>query len=166
MTTPLPRTTSESLGLILGAPGYAVGWQERILIPAPAAGTQWTYKIDGRYHERLISVQQTFNTSAAVASRFPQVTLTDVNGVQVTSTPAGSAIPASNGVIASLFVESPQLATAASGFLYGFLPDILAPSGWTWQSVTPGMDVADAYTAIVLVVQRFPTDTTRIPVTG
>lgn len=158
--------TSDTARLMLGAPEFAVGWQERILVPQPAAGAQWKYTADGRFFERVIAIAFTFATSAVVATRFPLVQLVDNNNVVVTGVTAGNAVVASSIVNPNLWVGAPQLATGASGGTFGYMPDILIPPGWSWQSNTFAMDAGDQFSGIVVLTQRYPNDAAMISAVG
>lgn len=166
MTSPLPSNTSGTARLFAGAPGYAVGWQERVIVPSPAVGAQWSYTVDGRWFERLVMARYTFATSAAAGNRFLAVQLTDTNGLVVTKTQAGENVAPSNSVNPWLTIGTPIAAQGPSGDTFGYLPDVIVPPGWVWGSQVFGMDVADAFTGIVLVVQRFPSDTVAISASG
>ena len=158
MTTGLPGNTSQTARLMVRAPGFAVGWQERVILPAPAAGQQWTYRVDGRYTERLVAVTFSLTTSAVVANRFPVVVLRDNNGTVVTEVPAGNAVAASATLTTYLVNGSPGTAQGGVGNTYGFLPEILVPGDWSWGSGVGAMDPGDQLSSAVLLVHRFPND--------
>ena len=162
MNTPLPGNTSDTARLFTRPPGYAVGWQDRVILPAPAAGAQWSYTVDGRYWERLVAVKFVFTTSAVVANRFPVLALEDANNTVITAVPGGNSVAASSTLTTYLVNDGPAYAGGSVGNTYGFLPDILVPPGYSWVSQTAAMDVGDAYSGIVLTVHRFPNDTTEI----
>lgn len=162
MTTPLPGNSSQTARLMVAPPGFAVGWQETVLVANPVAGADWSYKVDGRYSERLISVRFNFTASAAVLTRFIEFQLLDNNGNIVTEVPAGQGIVASTSVQPSLTTDSQGYATGAEFQVPGFVPDILVPSDWVWRTKTSPIDAADQFTSIVLLVQRFPNDATSI----
>ncbi len=147
---------------MVAPPGFAVGWQEPVYVPDPAAGNPWTHEVDGRYSERLISVSFTLTTSAAVGSRFPQVELVDANDKVVLSVPAGDTVVASSSVSPNLMLGAPAFAFGASGGTFGFIPDVLLPPGWAWNLAVFGIDVADQISDTILIVQRFPNDTTSV----
>lgn len=163
---PLPNNTSQTARLLVDPPGYAVGWQERLILPDPAVGAQWLHTVDGRYYERLVTCRYAFATSAVVANRFPSVQLKDTDGKVVTVVPGGQNVAASATANAYLTVGAPAYAQGTSGNVIGFIPDLLVPPGWSWGSVTGNMDAGDAFTGVLLVVQRFPNDTQSIPVAG
>lgn len=161
-----PPNTSGTARLMVDAPGFAVGWQQPLYVPQPAAGAQWKHTVDGRYFERLIAVAATLTTSAVVGNRFPLLQLTDSNGVVVVTVPMGSTVPATTAITPSLTKGGPAYAFGTAFNAPGFLPDFLIPAGWSWQSAVLGGDVGDAWTGIVLLVQQFPNDTVAIPVNG
>ena len=162
MTTPPTGNTSSTARLMIDAPGFAVGWQTQVLIKAPAAGANWSYKVDGRYFERVLAVTFVLNTSAVVANRFPAVNVADNNGAIITSVPAGGTVVASTSLSVFLQLHAPAYAFGSSGGTFGFFPDLLLPPDWTISSLISGMDVGDTLTGIVLLVQRFPNDATSI----
>lgn len=154
----VPANTSGIARLILGELGYQVGWQERIIVPPPGAGNQWSHVADGRFYERLISATFQFTASAVVATRFIRTRLTDTDGRVITQAETGDNVVASGSVTPYLTLNSPTPAQGSSGDTYGYIPDILIPPGWTWGSIVFGMDPGDAFTNITLLVQRFPND--------
>ena len=162
MTTPGPNNTSQTARLMVNPPGFAVGWQTPVYLPDPAAGAIWSYTVDGRYYERLVAVRYRFATSAVVATRFPVVALQDTNGTVITSAQGGWGVPAGSAVTASLAVGVPVAATATNGSTFGYLPDVLAPPGWSWVANVGAMDAGDAFSQVVLLVQRFPNDAASI----
>lgn len=166
MTTPLAHSSSSSARLMVGAPGYAVGWQEPVAVPAPGAGQNWSHKVDGRYFTRLLAISFTLVTSAVVANRFPAVNLADNNGRLITSVPAGGTVVASSTLSVFLATGAPAYAFGASGGTFGFMPDLLIPPDWVWSSVVSGLDAGDVLSAIVLLLQRFPNDAAQIPAGG
>jgi hypothetical protein len=147
-----------------GAFGYEVGWQQPVYLPNPAAGQNWVYKADGRYYTRVLAMTFVLQTSAVVANRFPQVQLLDTNGAVITVVPAGGTVVASSQLQNYLTVHSPGLSGGSSGGSFGFIPDLLIPPGWTWQSQIFGIDPGDTITGGVLLVQQFPNDSASFTV--
>lgn len=166
MTTPGPRTTSDTARLLVDAPSFAVGWQQPIYVPNPAVGQNWKHTVDGRYSERLLAATFVFTADAVVGDRFPAMNLVDTNGVIITSVPAGDSVVASSGLSVFLTLHGPAYSFGASGGTFGFIPDILVPPGWAWQSSVAGIDPGDQLSAIVLLVQQFPNDATSISAIG
>lgn len=145
-------------------PGFAVGWFERVIVPSPAAGANFTYTIDGRYKERLLSARFTLVTSAVVANRFPVLHLLDVNSRVVASAWAGGTIPASTMQTQNLAREFTLQSNYGGSEVFGPLPDWLMPEGYSWQSSVQNIDAGDQINAITLLVERFPNDAAIITV--
>lgn len=158
--------TSGTARLLLGAPSYEVGWQEAVYIPNPAPGAAFTYTVPGRYYERLLAASFGLTTSIAVANRFAQFYLKDINGNVITSVPCGGVVAASTTLGVNLFAGAPAFASGTSGGSWGAIPDLLVPPGWQWSLTVFAEDVADQVTGIILLVQRFPNDTIAIPANG
>lgn len=158
MQPSIPANTSGTTRLMLGALGHQVGWTERLILPAPAAGAQWKYTADGRYFERILSVGYTFTASAVVGNRFLSVQLTDNNGLVITKIPGGDNVAAAGVPVVWLTVGSALLAQGPNGDTFGSIPDFLIPPGWSWGSQVFGMDVGDQFSQVVLMVQRYPND--------
>jgi hypothetical protein len=162
MTTPLPGNTSGTARLIAGAPSYAVGWQEPVYVKNPPAGQAFTYTADGRYYERVIAVTFNLVTSAVVADRFGELFLEDTNGTIITAVPIGGNVVASSTLNVFLTADAPSYSGGGSGGTFGKLPDVLIPPGWQWVLDVFSMDAADVVNDIVVLVQRFPSDTAAI----
>lgn len=158
MNGPRAHSSSGTARLMAGALGYQVGWQQPVYVPNPAAGAQWSFTVDGRYYTRVLAVRFTFTTDAVVGNRSPQLVLTDTNGFVITKVPAGSGIAASSSVSANLSLIAPQPALGGGGDLFGYLPDLLLPPGWTWGTSVGTIDPGDQFSGIVLLVQQFPND--------
>lgn len=162
MPVPGQYDVSQTARLMVAPPGYAVGWQEPLYLAKPAAGAGWAHQVDGRYSERLVSASFALATSAAVGNRFPQLQLLDTNGVAVLAVPVGDSVAPSSNLNPALMIGAPAFAFGTSGGTFGFIPDLLVPPGWTWQLTVFGGDVGDQITSVILIVQRFPNDTTSI----
>lgn len=162
MTSPLPGNTSGTARLMTGAPSYAVGWQTPVYVPNPAAGQVWSYTVDGRYYERLVSVFFAFAASAVVANRLITMQLLDTNGDLILEVQCGGEVTAGSFLNVSLTNDGPAYDTGAAGHSYGYVPGFMVPPGWQWAVTVAGMDVGDQLTGIVLQVQRFPSDAVEI----
>lgn len=162
MTSPLPGNTSGTARLMIDAPSYAIGWQEPIYPPNPAAGAVWSHTVDGRYYERLITVRYNYLASAVVANRYPLLTLTDANGAIVLRVPTVASIVAGNNLAINLWPNNTSQAADNQGEQFNTLPDLLVPPGWTWTATVVNIDPGDQISNVVLQVQRFPNDTTAI----
>lgn len=162
MASPGPNNTSDTARLMVDPPGFAIGWQTPVYLPDPAAGAQWSYTVDGRYYERIVAVSVKLVTSAVAANRFPLLTFADANGTAVTAVPLGSAVAASSTINSYLTAGAPGFDLGPAGGQFGYIPDLLLPPGWSLRSSVAGMDAADQFSGVVLLVQRFPNDATSI----
>lgn len=156
-----PHDTSEHMSMMLNPPGWAHGWQDRLLIPQPAAGQVWSYQVDGRYSERLVSVRWTLTASAVVANRFPLLQLLDQNNVVVAERWGGGTITASQAISVNLAEDMTIQSNYGGNSVFGPLPALMTPPGYTWKATCQNIDAGDQQSNIVLIVHRFPSDTTR-----
>jgi hypothetical protein len=163
MSTPLAHSSSSTARLMTGALDFQVGWQERVIIPNPVAGADWTYKVDGRYYERLLAARWAFQASAVVGNRVLRLRLLDHVGNTVITVPASANIAAGTSIAINLMAGFPVLSSNAALETWGGIPDLLIPPDWTWQAATSFIDVGDVETSIILLVQRFPNDTASQP---
>lgn len=162
MNGPGPGNTSGTARLINGMLGFQVGWQEPVYLPTPAAGAAWTYTVDGRNFERLLSVYYVLAASAVVANRTTQLNLLDVAGRTILVVGAGATVTAGQTKFCSLQIQSPSIEGGIPSGSVGWLPDLLLPPGWQWQLVIANEDVADQVSGVVLLLQRFPNDATMV----
>lgn len=166
MPYPGQSTVSQTARLMLGGPEYHVGWQLPVYPLSPAATAEWSYTVDGRYAEILVAVRYVFTASAVVSNRFIEVRLTDANGTVITQVPGGFGISAGQVTTVNLVNNGPAYDTGGQGSGFGFLPAVLIPPGWSWSSVTVGLSAGDQFSAIALLVHRFPSDTLEIDSAG
>lgn len=144
----------------------AVGWQERVRLPQPAAGGGFTYTVDGRYYERVLSIRFTFDTSAVANTRYGFVGVYDADGSLVAEVQAIATMPEGAEARVNLMVGCPVVSMGNGGDSEGFLPDLLLPPGWSWRARVTAEDAADQFSGVVVLVQRFPTDVAVMPVSG
>lgn len=157
----LAHTTSEHMSVMTNPPGWARGWTEELVIPNPAAGAVWSHTVDGRYSERLVSARWVLTTSAVVANRFPVLYLANTNGTKVLCVWAGGTITAGEAVGVNLAGDTTIQSNYGGIETFGPMPNRIVPPGYTWTATVQNIDVADQQSAIVLTVNRFPSDTTR-----
>jgi len=162
MGIPLPHSPSDTMRLMVNAPGYAVGWQVPVYLPDPAAGAGWSYKVDGRYYERVIAVTFTFNADGVVANRLMVLQLLDQDGRVIIEAQCGNPVAAGSFLTVNLVSDGPGYDTGGAGHSYGYVPGFLVPPGWSWSLFTESFDAGDQITDVVLLVQRFPSDTVEI----
>ena len=166
MTSPLPGNSSQVARLMAAPPGFAVGWQETVIVPDPAAGAVWSHTVDGRWFERLVSARWVLTTSAVAANRFPVLYLTDANGEKVLSVWAGGTITASESKGVNL-MDAVSIQSDYGGLeTFGPMPNRIVPPGYTWTATVENIDAGDQQSGIVLTVDRFPNDATSIVAGG
>lgn len=166
MTSPLPANTSQTARLINGGPSMAVGWQEPVYVPQPAAGATWKYVTDGRFYERVISVRWKYSASAVVTNRYPLLTWRDANGTIVLRSPAMQIIVAGNNSTMNSRFNGYADFGQNQAEQFSDLPDLLLPPDWSVAGDVIGIDAGDQISGVILVVQRFPSDAAVMPVTG
>lgn len=141
-----------------GAPAYAVGWQTPVYVPDPAAGSSWSYRVDGRYVERLVAATCTLTTDAVAGGRYPKLVLSDNEGRPLVVSPVYNGMGVSSQVVVSAWVGAGALAQITANGAFTALPDVLVPGDWTWALQVDGLDAGDTVTGVTLLVQRFPND--------
>lgn len=166
MPVPGQSNVSQMARLLLGAPSFAVGWQEPVYIPDPAAGATWKHTVDGRYFERIVSVRWGYLASAEVVNRYPLLTWRDANGTIVLRTPAMEVIVAGNNLSMNSTVDGYSDFGRNQGEQFGGLPDLMIPAGWSLAGDVVGIDAGDQVSGVVLLVQRFPNDAAEISAVG
>jgi hypothetical protein len=150
--------------LLLGAPGFAVGWQQPVYIPAPAAGTGWVHQVSGQFFERLLVATWQLTTSGAGPARYPGLQLLDSNGTIVAEVTALNTYAPGATRLLSLWVGAPVMNDLTDVDITAAIPDLLVPPGWTWKSSALSYDVADQEGPAVLLVQQYPNDSVSYPV--
>jgi hypothetical protein len=128
-----------------------------IQVLPPAAGAEFSVTAPGQGTWRVVALSAVLTASAAVANRLPALTWNTSDGM-VASSPATAAVTAAlstrfsalAGAIGAGVAAGPQLwATPTDGF-------VLLP-GHSLASVTAGLDAADQWSAIRLLVVEYPT---------
>lgn len=166
MPVPGQSNVSQMARLLLGAPSFAVGWQDIVRVPDPAAGAGFTYTVDGRYFERVLAIRFVFDSSAVANIRYGFVGVYDANGDLVTEVEAVATMPASAEARVNLTVGCPVISMNGGGDSEGFIPDLLLPPGWSWRGRITAEDVADQFSGIVVLTQRYPNDAAEILAIG
>jgi hypothetical protein len=144
----------------IGRDGVRVvaGWTEPVTIPSPGAGVASVgRKIPGETYERILCAHGKLVTSAVVANR--NVTLDVVDGAGTTqySVPVASTVVASSTVLPYGAVHGAVLMSAVGTSIFT-IPDLLLPPGYTVQFNGSGFDVADQWSSLGFLVQRYPSN--------
>lgn len=129
--------------------------RDRIIVPTPAVGTNWSFNNDHGEHLLVRSVLFTLVTSAVVATR--------VVGMQIAAdTTVWYKTAAATGQVASLtrsYMAIPNGTAggdSAAAIMMAWSQDgVLIPPGHVLSATTVALDVGDQYSAVVLDVYRF-----------
>ncbi len=143
---------------IVSAARFTSGYQEIIRPVNPAAGTTFTRVIPPETWEQLTSLRFTLTTSIAVANRLVTIQYIDQDGNLLIEAQGSGAVVASSAITANLMVNGPTVDVAVAGNSFGFLPDRIMRSLYSWKIAVAGMDAADTLTGIVATIQRIPAD--------
>lgn len=135
-----------------------MGVPDRIAIPAPVAGANWSFTND---HGELIIVRSAsfvFTTSAVVANRVVGLTLSNGEVIWL-RTSTGLAQAASLVIGYCAFGSGSSAAISPAGVSIPWRDDgVLIRQGHVLASVTAAIDPGDTYTAIILDVVRLSPD--------
>lgn len=133
-----------------GLPTVATSWT--VVVPQPAAGSNWSYTLPGPAKLVCASgafVAYNYGTSY---TRYPQIVLGDLGGgVQLFST--SSAIGNGTTLYFSAFLGTPKgLASPsyADNVTIPELPDVVLPGGSTISGSVPGLQAGDQWESLAL----------------
>lgn len=119
------------------------------LVPAPAAGADWTLTVPAGHLFRLRSILATLTTSAAVANRVARLQFGNGDATFLDLPPA--AVQAASLGIRYAWVPGPQAIVVGTGALQ-FMPAMDLDTAWTVGTKTDLIDVADQWSAISALV--------------
>ena len=126
-----------------------------VKVPNPAAGADWTQAVPGGVMWKILSGQATLTTSAAVATRLPQIQLTSA-GVNVGVYSAAGSVAASLTTVVSFTQKSgSSILLAGATSVPNPLPDYPLVQGDTFGSLTGAIQAADQWSAIAFVVAEY-----------
>lgn len=153
--------TYEIHSILIGGVDRGIGYQQRKVIPQPAAGPAFSYTVPPETFERLLALTFTYTADAVVGARSPVLSLTDggANTLFATSFVGGQA--ATNATVYSVAPGFPNSEDIAGSYVRLCWADMMLSPGYKINVTMTGGDVADQYSGIVLTVQRFPSDIAR-----
>jgi hypothetical protein len=129
-----------------------------VLVPSPAAGSDWSLTVPGTWWWRVLAISYVLATSAVVASRNLQLRYTDADGnILAQLHGGGAAVPAATTMTASLWVGGPS-STSNAGLSLSPLPDMVLRPGWKISTSTAGLDAGDQFSAIVVTAEHYPSN--------
>jgi hypothetical protein len=137
-----------------GTPHYALKDRRVVLLAKPLAGVDWIAAVPANTRWRVDHFQAQFVTSAAAGNRVPHLVVTDGQGNRLYNVPA----PA-NQIAAQTLQYSGATDSVSANFdnaVVLMLPQPLKLlQGWTLQMVTSGLDVADQWSNVNLLVKEW-----------
>lgn len=142
---------------------YPYGFPEVAVGAAPAAGTDFSASISGRYYTRLVAVTVRLTTSATVANREVTLQYATFEGSVYCTAGAPTTVPASSTYDYTFSAFQPEAVWPVdTGILVPLAPIILRPTDKFVLHLV-NAQAADTLTAIRYVWERFFTDS---PVPG
>lgn len=126
-----------------------------LLIADPGAGQEVGCVVPGDAVWELISLRLRFTASAAVANRHPSLVIADPDGKEFARIDPQLVVAAA-GVVDVNFLAGLGYVQAANPTLFGLPGDpFRMPGAWSLRTSTALLDVADAYTAVRLLVREW-----------
>lgn len=146
-----------SLPPSLGAPDAGsrfAGVTRPALVAQPAAGADWSYRVDGGTWQRIQLVRALLTTSVVVANRAPVFSISDPDGLPFWQW-APTAAQAAGAALAYSAAPLGGLADHVAGGVSDFsIPSLWLPAGWSFRVTTALLDAGDQWSAIRLVVDE------------
>jgi len=146
---------SAPFGIVAPAYTWGRGYAQLSSVPQPAAGAAAKLTIPGTAYQRLLSAHFTLTTSAAVANRFPRVSLLDGDGVVRGRFASSVAVVAGSVATYTFAVGLGDHSHVATGDGYSAIPDMILPPGFAWQFDAAGLDVLDQLSAVDTLLDWF-----------
>jgi len=124
-----------------------------ITVNQPAVGHEWSYVHSGPSWFIPTCIVAKFVTSAVVANRSPQITITfrSVLCAQFGSTVV---VPATTTVIVSAS-DAGNSSASATTYEVGLADNLMIADGMTLASLTANLDVGDQYSLIAILCEEF-----------
>lgn len=133
-------------------------FQVAVDLPPPPAGQNIAHAVQGDFYEQLLAARFIFQSSVAAGTRqvfvFPQ----DPNGVSIGSWPA-TITQAPNSNFGYTVQTGNGIAYAATGNAVIVIPPMLLLPGYTLNFGASGIDAADQFSSIGLLLLRIPSAT-------
>lgn len=137
--------------------GEGHGYTERIIVANPAAGLSATYTVPGDKQHRVLAANARLVTSATVASRQLTVDYQDNDGNLLVSN-GGATLQAASLTNDYRFSADRAVSEWTTGSpLFGPLTQIFLNEGWKVVFRVSTIQAADQLSALILVVESFPT---------
>lgn len=154
-------TLADELSVLLGAVGVQQGWQDTFQLPAVGAGVGiMARQVAGVAWERVLVAKVRLVTDAVVGNRFLAAQILDGDGNILHTAQASGAVAAAT-TLDCWFAVGGMFAQGTAGNANAPIPDLILPSGWTFQFQAFGLDAGDQLSNARVLVQRFPTSAVR-----
>jgi hypothetical protein len=125
-------------------------------VATPAAGAEWSYTPDDAAIHRILSIRYRFTTSIAVANRQPALTADDGTTIWWQTGPILSHVAGAQ--VRYVGFVGCQSVFVGQGVEHLIWPSegVVLQQGWALRSLTAGIDVADQYDQITMLVEDLP----------
>jgi len=156
-------TVLSDFASLLASPGMlGIGWAEHILLPDPGAGVTTVGRVvPGSTWETVHTARATFTADATVGTRNPRLEFVAPDGTLLYAINVSSGVVASTSVVVNLAIGS-EYGPAATGISSLGWPFLVAQSGFVTRFADDGVGPADEWTDVVMYVQRYPSNITRV----
>lgn len=137
---------------------WGLGYQDWVDVPAPSAGANASFLVDGAWYARVLAARARLTTSAVVANRFLSLDYVDARGTVRASSGASVAVPASQTNVQHDWAWNRGASSSGSGAATASpLLSAFCPPGFTIRFTVSGIDVGDTLTVLSLWLEKFPT---------
>jgi hypothetical protein len=143
--------------------GYSRGYPTFTQIAQPAAGAAAVVSVPGDRFYRLITARFSLATSAAVATRTPQLLWQTADSVEWARFPASGGIGASSSVVAQWAVATGSTYTGNDGSLLVSIPDVIIRPGDRIVLSAANIQAADQLSGVETYWEEFPNGPTGYP---
>ena len=135
----------------------ALAWQrdpahtlDVIRVPAPAAGSDWSFTLGGAHVRRLISVTGTLASSAAVANRAPGLEIAAPEGTVITVEQPAVITAGLSTIVCWGEGVSGDAASLVNGRLTAGIGSYVLPPGYIVRTATGAIDAGDQWSNVLL----------------
>lgn len=135
--------------------GFA-SYQQFFPIANPAAGGGFTRVVPSDYFEKLLALHAILTTSATVANRMPYLLLLDGDNNIMARLSHNISVAAGSTVELTWIVDTDTVALSNTGPSVCPLPDFYMLPGWKFNLAAAGIQAADTFTQVGMLVFRYP----------
>lgn len=132
----------------------------------PGAGNELVVPVPSGEDWRFLALRATFTASAAVANRTPGIVFDDQTGVGIEITSAFQITAGLQFRVCWVGDLANSFTSGTAGVLSLTAPQVVLPTAWRIRTLTPGLDVGDAWSAITVFFERLDEPPYRQPLVG